>query len=184
MTGGWMTGAAVCCCATLFFSVGCVERTLIILTDPPDVQVFVDGKPVEEKLVDGRRERFVPTPGTSADQQPERELGVVRIPFEQYAVREITLTRIGYESQTHYIDPQPPLWEHFPFDIVTEVLLPVTLQVEFSYRFTLEPAERHSYDQTYERARVFRDYGAGALNRTQARHGAELAPFGERPEGR
>ncbi len=174
--GGWPLLARMALVAPLALIVavccGCVERTLIILTSPPDVQVFVDGEPVGVTS-----ERFSPDPDAPASAKPERELGMLRVPFDHYAVREITLSRVGFDSQTHYVDPQPPLWEHFPFDVFTEVVLPVTIEVEYSYRFTLEERPPHSYDRTYEAARAFRAKSAGALNYDETRYAGELAPY-------
>jgi hypothetical protein len=45
--------------------------------------------------------------------------------FEAYGTRRVTLYKDGFRSQTKLVEIEPPWYGRFPFDIVSEVLLPV-----------------------------------------------------------
>ena len=137
---------------------GCVKRSFVILTDPPDVEVYIDGE-----YAGTTEMRYRPEPDAPREMQPARELGVLEVPLKNYAVYEITLRRVGYATQSYALEPVPPLWEHFPFDIITEVLLPLNLSVQFLYRFTLEQRPQITFDDVYDTAQAYRDEAAGKL---------------------
>ena len=44
--------------------------------------------------------------------------------FEAYGTRRVTLYLDGYRSQSQLIEIKPPWYARFPFDVVSEVLLP------------------------------------------------------------
>lgn len=45
--------------------------------------------------------------------------------FDAYGTRRVTLYKDGFRSQTRLVEIKPPWYGRFPFDIVSEVLLPV-----------------------------------------------------------
>lgn len=78
---------------------GCaVRRELSIRTEPPGVQVRFDDRLVGE------------TP--------------LRLRFQHYGSRRITLYKEGYRTRSTRIRLRPPWYLRFPLDLVTEVLLP------------------------------------------------------------
>ncbi len=69
---------------------------------------------------------------TSEPSQAEVRLDGVRvgttpceIPFEHYGVRRVGLYLSGYRSYSRSVEIEPPWYGQFPFDIVSEVLLPL-----------------------------------------------------------
>ncbi|MGE0432005.1 MAG: hypothetical protein AB7K09_26275 [Planctomycetota bacterium] len=152
---------------------GCVEREFWIVTDPPGVRVSIDG--VEMKGIDGATttQPMVddPTEPDNMRATAGRHLGLMRIPFDRYATREIVLTRDGYETQTHCIAPAQELWEHFPFDVFTEVFLPTTIKLRFVFRFTMEGGETATPGRTLEEAERVRNAAGGKLKDAEERYG-------------
>jgi hypothetical protein len=45
--------------------------------------------------------------------------------FEAYGTRRVTLYKDGFRTQTKLVELVPPWYGRFPFDIVSEVLLPI-----------------------------------------------------------
>lgn len=74
------------------------ERHLVFESEPTGAQVFLDGRPVGH------------TP--------------VRVRFESYGHRHVTLEHRGYRSYTAVMEVEIPWYSRFPMDYVTEVLLP------------------------------------------------------------
>ena len=118
--------------ALVLASSGCVERVLVIRTDPPGARVFVDGKASGE------------TP--------------VEIPFVCYGEREIVLEKNGYLSREVLESVRAPWWQVFPFDFITDVLLPIPLRDVHKLEYTLEPflPARRGFEETKKRAEEFR----------------------------
>jgi hypothetical protein len=146
---------------------GCVEREIWIVTDPPGVKVYLDGEEMEggtEPLVDDPSEPDLMRPAAG------NHLGVLRIPFDRFATREVVLTRDGYATQTHHINPDTPFWEHFPFDFFTEVLLPSTIHLRYVFRFTLEEQEPARADATWRDASRARQEAGGKLEDARERY--------------
>jgi len=92
---------------------GCVQRSLRIESTPPGAEAWLDGEPV----------------GTTP----------VEVPFLWYGEREVLLQKEGFRSVRSLASLSPPWWQVFPFDFVTEVLLPVPLRDEHVVHKTLEP---------------------------------------------
>lgn len=92
---------------------GCVERELVIPTEPAGAEVFLDGREV----------------GRTAEGAP------VRVPFDEYGVRVVVARKPGFVPARRRVVLDPPWWQVPPFDLVTEVLWPGTVRDER----TLEP---------------------------------------------
>ncbi|MBX3467626.1 MAG: PEGA domain-containing protein [Planctomycetes bacterium] len=96
---------------------GCVERQLVIETDPPGAELFVDGREV----------------GTTAAGQP------VRVTFEAYGTRTVVARRRGHAPVRRDVTLDPPWWQLFPIDVFTDLLWPGTLRDEHRLELTLTP---------------------------------------------
>ena len=96
---------------------GCVSRRVTIRSDPPGALVEVDG------------ERLGFTP--------------VSFDFDYYATREITLSKVGYETLTIKQPIKAPWYQIPPFDAVSDNLLPhrVTNRHDFVYKLTRQRVE-------------------------------------------
>ena len=94
-------------------SSGCVERALVVETDPPDAEVWVDGD------LEG--------------------LSPVRVPFSHYGTREIVVVKGGFATQRGTRPVEAPWYERFPLDFASENLWPGTLTDERYFVYTLTP---------------------------------------------
>ena len=81
------------------FLCGCVERWLFIRSDPAGARVFVDGR--------------------------DRGTTPVELPFDHYGTREILLRLKDHDSAVHIVKLDPPWYQWFPIDFVSEHLWPV-----------------------------------------------------------
>src|SRR5436189_2326362 len=85
----WLAGLAL----TLGMT-GCVERRMLIVSDPPGATVFVNG------------ENVGPSPAS--------------VPLTYYGTYDVTLVRDGFETQTRKARLHRPWFEFFPFDFFAE----------------------------------------------------------------
>jgi len=80
----------------------CIERRLLVRTEPPGARVFLDGA----------------LRGTSP----------IEIPFSAYGTRELTVRRPGFRALRRRISVAPP-WYTLPgLDLITELLWPLTIE--------------------------------------------------------
>lgn len=101
--------AAACACFA-----GCAaQRELVIRSEPPGAQVRLD-----DQIVGW-------TPYTTS--------------FEAYGTRRVTLYRDGYRSASKLIELRPSWYGRFPFDILSEVVVPVGWKDRKFVDVTLEP---------------------------------------------
>ena len=98
---------------------GCVLRTLTINSEPSGATVYVDNTPVGE------------TP--------------VTIPFTYYGTRKITLEKTDadgkliYERKIVYEKLSAPVYQIFPLDFFSEIVLPVDIKDEHFFTYRLDP---------------------------------------------
>jgi hypothetical protein len=117
-------------CLTLALS-GCVERLLVIRSEPPGAEVFIDGQPVGK------------TP--------------VQVPFEWYGDREIMLRM---EADRPYevlqvVEPiNAPWWQVTPMDFITDVLIPFTLRDRREFDYKLVPMESRETKENLEKRAI------------------------------
>ncbi len=98
---------------------GCVERALLIRSEPSGARVFLDGKDV----------------GTTP----------TRVPFDFYGTREVMVryepTERGegpaYAAETRLVPVRPPWFQWFPIDLFAEFVWPGTMVDEQVIEFTL-----------------------------------------------
>ncbi len=117
---------------------GCAARRhLVIESDPPGAEIRLDDRRV------GR------TPQT--------------VDFAHYGVRRVTLHLDGYRTYTERVALSAPWYARFPFDIVSEVLLPFGWRDRRELHVRLEPGEevmsRPGLRSVLERADVLRRAG-------------------------
>lgn len=105
---------------------GCVERQLVIETEPAGVELFVDGREV----------------GTSREGEP------VVVPFEAYGTRTLVARKRGHVPVRRQVTLDPPWWQTFPIDVLTDLLWPGT--IEDVHRVKVELAPRAAPDDPAE----------------------------------
>lgn len=128
MRGGWTLSAFL---VPLCLG-GCVERWMSIKSEPSGAEVFLDGVKVGE------------TP--------------LRAPFEYYGDREITIRKEKFETVRKIEGVHAPWWQIFPFDFVTDVMLPFSFVDEREFTYTLAPlGAPEPAEKVQERAREFRE---------------------------
>lgn len=93
---------------------GCVERKLIIRSQPEGADVRVDGTLVGKTPCD--------------------------VPFAWYGTRKIELEKSGYESFTKTEEVLPPWWQYPVFDLFTDVLIPADFEDTRAFDYTMEPS--------------------------------------------
>src|SRR5258708_2330398 len=86
----------------VFGAIGCIERRMVVVSDPPGALVLHNGQPIGN------------APGDDH--------------FTYYGIHHFTLIRPGY--QTLQVDQRirAPWYEFFPLDLVTEGLVPLQLE--------------------------------------------------------
>ncbi len=85
---------------------GCVERQLVISTEPSEAEVFLDGREV----------------GHTAEGKP------VSVPFDAYGVRIVTARKPGFVPATRRVVLDPPWWQLPVLDFFTDILWPGTIE--------------------------------------------------------
>jgi len=118
------------------FALGCVERRLLIRSEPEGAKVLLDNEP--------------------------RGVTPVEIPFSYYGARDVVLEKEGFVTLHAVIDVDEPIYQIFPADFVTDVLLPVTIRDARDFSFRLEPLPERpmgagDVSPVIERARELRD---------------------------
>lgn len=94
---------------------GCVERMLIVRTDPPGGTVVVNGQ------------ELGPAPA--------------RLNFETYGTFEVIVSYPNMERKRTAVPVAAPWFEQFPIDLFTELVWPWTLRDEHDVTIALESAE-------------------------------------------
>ncbi|MBI4563575.1 MAG: PEGA domain-containing protein [Planctomycetes bacterium] len=125
--------------ALLVSMTGCVERWISIRSEPAGAEVFLDGEPAGITPVD--------------------------IPYAWYGGRALLLVKPGYRSLRHHIVLSAPWWQIFPFDLITDVLLPIPLtdRTELVVALDPEPPKGEDLERVRARAEAFEREGAAPL---------------------
>jgi len=95
----------------------------------------------------------------------DRAVGVtpIRLGFQHYGVRRVTLYKEGYRTHSQRIQLRAPWYARFPVDLFTEVLLPLGIDDHREYTVPLVPGEEMSNSPSLrsviERANVLREAG-------------------------
>lgn len=91
---------------------------MIIETTPPGAMVYVDNEPVGESPV--------------------------TVPFTYYGTRKVTIEKLDaqrrllYERKVVFEKIRAPIYEYFPLDFFSEVLLPLKLEDKHTLSYRLE----------------------------------------------
>ncbi|MDR1744534.1 MAG: PEGA domain-containing protein [Planctomycetota bacterium] len=135
---------------------GCVERALVITSDPPGATVTVN-------------------------QQWKGATPYV-VPFKHYGVYDIWIEHPGIEENGRMVKFYPlhvgepvraPKYQYAGADFVSEVLLPTTLRDQHNLHYTLERvAQADDIDDVLDRAQQLRDASAA---RTQMRYEKDVS---------
>ena len=133
-TPGRLRASVFCLLSSVFLlvaaSVGCVERQIVVKSEPSDALVTVDGREI------GR------TPATTT--------------FTFYGARRIVLQRDGCETMSAVEPVRPPWYDVFPLDFVSEVLWPGKVVDRHVYTYALHPVPPTDPKALVERAEDLR----------------------------
>ncbi|MEK6237513.1 MAG: PEGA domain-containing protein [Planctomycetales bacterium] len=112
---------------------GCVERRLMIRSQPPGALVYV-GK---------------------------QEVGLtpVGVNFTYYGPREVTLVKDGYETVTEIVEVPPPWYQVVPLDFVSDNLVPARIRDYRGLEYQLRPKFMVSTEQILRRGDELRNAG-------------------------
>ncbi len=134
-TGRWLRGVAAAGVALL--ATGCVERILVVRSDPPGALVIVDG--VEA--------------GETGAERP------VILPFETYGTRVVTVRKPGFVPRRREVPLDPPWYQYPPLDLFSDLLWPGTIEDvhEVELRLERRPTPAADPEALIERAEHFGD---------------------------
>jgi hypothetical protein len=133
--------AAACLLSLLLVS--CVERELIVKTDPVDASIEVDGLDL----------------GRGSAERP------VSLRFDHYGIRRVVARAPGRIPADELVTLDPPWWQVFPIDLVTDVLLPFTIRDERTLRIRLGRKAQPTREDALEAERRARAAAAEAAER-------------------
>jgi hypothetical protein len=122
---------------------GCVERRMLIVSDPPGATAIVNGQ------------NLGPTPAS--------------MPFTYYGKYDVTLVRDGYQTKTNYAQIHRPWFEFFPIDFFAENVWPSHLQDDRTLQFRMEPLTQPRSDDVVSDANALRER-AKSLQSNQPEH--------------
>ena len=94
---------------------GCVDRTLLIRSDPPGAAVAVNGA--------------------------DAGIAPVRLNFTTYGVFEVVLSAPRYQRLRTKLPVEPPWYEQMPIDFFAEILWPFTLRDDHEVTLFLKPLQ-------------------------------------------
>ena len=127
--------------AIALLSGGCVERTLLIETRPPGAIVFLDDELLRD---DEGKPLLTPT----------------KVSFHHYGTREVVVRREDHLSANRRVELAPPVYQIFPLDLFTDLLIPYTFQDLHRVEIELEPAPTPTETASgalLQRAREYRE---------------------------
>ncbi len=96
------TGRAIGLAFAVSIAAGCVERTLVIESDPSGAEVRLNGQ------------RVGVTP--------------VRVPFRHYGIYDVEVRHDGFATAREAAPVLAPWWARFPLGVFTELLWPGKIQ--------------------------------------------------------
>ena len=121
-----------------FFALGgCVERWIQVRTDPPDATVWVDDQVVGKTPLD--------------------------IPYTWYGKRLLAVERKGYAQVREIVALNPPWWQYFPLDFISENLVPYPILDRREFHYQLMPRKVVNSDKLLQDAQELRNRGAAVV---------------------
>jgi hypothetical protein len=111
---------------------GCVERFVSVRSEPPGATVYVDDEKVGVTPCD--------------------------VKYTWYGKREIVLVLEKHRPVREIVSLDPPWWQVFPLDFITDVLVPFTITDRVDLSYTLPPAStsREEREEVRRRAEELR----------------------------
>jgi hypothetical protein len=127
----------------LLAATGCVERRMVILTEP------VGGSPDAKDL------------GAIVYDENNQPIGAAPIdkPFTYYGTYQFRLAKDGYETLVVRQCVRSPWYEYPGLDFISENLIPWTIRDVRVYKYVLERPRARSNKEILEEAQQIRDYG-------------------------
>ncbi len=113
---------------------GCVERRMLIVSDPPGATAIVNGQNIG------------PTPAS--------------MPFTYYGKYDVTLVRDGFQTKTYFAEIRQPWFEFYPIDFFAENLWPSYIHDNRTIQFAMEPLIQPRSDQVVNEANALRSRAA------------------------
>jgi hypothetical protein len=113
---------------------GCVERTMVITTEPFGAVVF--------------DERGIPLSASPADRS-----------FVYYGKYRFTIVKDGYETLVVEEDIKPPWYEWIGIDFISENLIPWTVRDVHRFHYRLKEMQIVSGEQVLEQGKLLRARG-------------------------
>ncbi len=111
---------------------GCVERFVAVRSDPPGATVYLD----------------------------DEKVGVTpcEVKYTWYGKRELVLVLEKHRPVREIVPLDPPWWQIFPLDFVTDVIVPFTITDRVELSYTLPPATtaREEREEVRRRAEELR----------------------------
>jgi hypothetical protein len=135
-----MTHRLVRCCGLLAcplflaLAAGCVERRMVITTEPFGAIVY--------------DERNVPLSASPADK-----------PFTYYGKYQFKIVKDGYETLVKEENVQPPWYEWIGLDFISETLVPWNIRDVRRFHYKLQPVVVVPPDQVLEQGKLLRARG-------------------------
>lgn len=119
--------------SVLVLTSGCVSRSMTIESEPSGAQISINGK--------------------KAGVTP------LKYKFEFYGTYIFVLEKEGYRPKKVYQKVAAPLYEKFPIDLFSDVLIPAKIKDNRKYSYKLDKNEKPDVKKLLERAEVMRkDY--------------------------
>jgi len=122
---------------------GCVERTLMLRSDPPGAMVVVNGR--------------------------DAGIAPVKVRFETYGVFEVVMSCPRRHRLREEVPVKPPWYEQMPLDFFAEIVWPFTIHDDHEATLTLKPLEEGSeagIDQREQKLREQVERGEEAAPKT------------------
>ncbi|MGW8256947.1 MAG: PEGA domain-containing protein [Thermoguttaceae bacterium] len=141
----------------MFFSsqIGCVQRRMLVRSNPPGALVYVD----------------------------DYEIGTTPVStnFLYYGTRKLRLVKDGYETLT-VLQPIPAPWYQFPpFDFIAENFVPGEIRDQRTLDYQLKPQMLVPNDQLRARAEQLRANNALPAGAIMSRPGETMQPVLQHP---
>jgi hypothetical protein len=118
---------------SLVLGSGCVERRMVINSDPPGALVIHNGQPLGAAPADDH--------------------------FVYYGNHHFTLIKPGFET-LHVDQKIAPVWyQYFPLDLFSEIFVPLQLEDVRRYTFQMRPLVQIRPEDVSNRAAILRERG-------------------------
>ncbi len=129
-TGHLKTVGLTVLIAVTLFNTGCVQRRLMVRSQPEGAFLTIDNQPIG----------YTP----------------VSVPFTYYGTREVQLEKDGYKTIKVQERVKPPWYEYFPINFFAENFSPREIRDTRLLDFTMQPREQVNQNYLYDRASQLR----------------------------